>query len=78
MHPLVYGIDALSDNELEEKVLDLNRKYWRTQNPDVQHQISMAIDSYKYELESRRARQRLEQQNQENGEGGLDNLIKVS
>ena len=78
MHPLVQGIQSLSDNELEEKILDLNRKYWRTQNPSVQMQISMAIDSYKYEQESRRARQRLEQQNQENGEEGLDSLIKVS
>lgn len=79
MHPLRESTESLSDNDIEEKVMQLNRKYFQTQNPQVQHQISVLLDDYKLELESRRAKQRLEaQQNQENGESGLDNLIKVS
>jgi len=79
MHPLRTSTESLSDNEIEEKVMQLNRRYFQTQNPQVQHQISVLLDDYKLELESRRAKQRLEaQQQQENGESGLDNLIKVS
>ena len=77
MHPLIHDLSNLSDNELDEKILDLNRKYWRTQNLDLQHQISITIETYKQEQQARRARQRLEQQ-QQNGEEGLDNLINVS
>lgn len=79
MHPLFENTQSLSDSEIEEKVLQLNRKYFQTQNPQVQHQISVLLDDYKLELETRRAKQKLEaQQHQENGETGLDNLIKVS
>lgn len=79
MHPLFENTHSLSDNEIEEKVMQLNRKYFQTQNPQVRNQISLLLDDYKLELESRRAKQRLEaQQQQENGESGLDNLIKVS
>ena len=79
MHPLFENTQSLSDSELEEKVMQLNRKYFQTQNPQVQHQISLLLDDYKLELEARRQRQKLAQeQQQENGESGLDNLIKVS
>jgi len=78
MHPLFENTQSLSDSELEEKVMQLNRKYFQTQNPQVQHQISLLLDDYKLELEARRQRQKLAQEQQENGESGLDNLIKVS
>ena len=79
MHPLVENTQSLSDSELEEKVMQLNRKYFQTQNLQVRDQISLLLDSYKLELEARRQRQKLAQeQQQENGESGLDNLIKVS
>jgi hypothetical protein len=77
MHPLFEGTQSLTDAELEEKVLLLNRRYFQTHNPQLQQQILSLLDDYKLEIESRRARQKLEQQ-QENGEEGLDNLIKVS
>ena len=79
MHPLFENTESLSDSELEEKVMQLNRKYFQTQNLQVRDQISLLLDSYKLELEARRQRQKLAQeQQQENGESGLDNLIKVS
>ena len=79
MHPLFENTSSFSDAELEEKVMQLNRKYFQTQNLQVRDQISMLLDDYKLELEARRQRQKLEQQQQqENGESGLDNLIKVS
>jgi len=79
MHPLFENTQSLSDSELEEKIMQLNRKYFQTQNLQVRDQISLLLDSYKLELEARRQRQKLEQEKQqENGESGLDNLIKVS
>ena len=79
MHPLFEGTSSLTDQEIEDKTILLNRRYFQTQNPQVQTQITSLLDDYKLELESRRARQKLEaQQQQENGETGLDNLIKVS
>lgn len=79
MHPLFEGTSSLTDQEIEDKIILLNRRYFQTQNPQVQTQITSLLDDYKLELESRRARQKLEaQQQQENGETGLDNLIKVS
>ena len=79
MHPLFENTQSLSDNDIEEKVMQLNRKYFQTQNLQVRNQISILLDDYKLELETRRAKQKLEaQQQQQNGESGLDNLIKVS
>ena len=78
MHPLLNDMSHLSDAEVENKILDLNRKYWATNNISVRDQISLVIDSYKLEQESRRTRQKLEQENQDLGNNSLDNLIKVS
>ena len=79
MHPLFENTQSLSDTDIENKIMLLNKRYFQTQNPQVQNQISVLLDDYKLELESRRAKQKLEaQKQQENGNSGLDNLIKVS
>lgn len=80
MHPHLSDLSNLSDNELESKVIDLQRKYWQTPNEGVKQQIVLLLDDYKLELESRRAKQKLadEQKMQDGGESGLDNLINVS
>jgi len=77
MHPLFENAQLLSDVELEEKIYLLNKSYFQTSNLQVRDQISYLLDDYKLELEARRARQKLQQQEQ-NGEEGLDNLINVS
>lgn len=76
MHPLLDNLSSLSDNDLEQKIIEVSRRYWQTRNPQVQMQISMIIETYKLEQENRRARQRIE--TQENGNSDLDSLIKVS
>ena len=76
MHPLVNNLGTLSDNELEQKIIDLSRRFWTTNNPEVQAQMSMIIETYKLEQQERRIQQRKVQD--ENGDEGLDNLIKVS
>jgi hypothetical protein len=76
MHPLLGSLGTLSDNELEQKLSEVNRRYWQTSNFEVREQIIMVIESYKLELETRRSRQRLE--SQQNGNSDLDNLINIS
>ena len=81
MHPLFENTQDLSDNELEEKILLLNRRYFQTQNLQVQQQIISLLDDYKLELESRRAKDKVRQEQQsqdENGKNDLDNLINIS
>ena len=78
MHPLFENTESLETTDIENKLTQLNRKYWQTSNPQLQQQIVMLIDGYKLELESRRAKEKLAQQSQENGDNSLDNLIKVS
>jgi hypothetical protein len=46
-NPLVDNFSKLSDNEVEEKISELGRKYWMTRNPEVQMQISTILEMYK-------------------------------
>ena len=76
-NPLVDSFEQLSDTEVENKMLDLQRKYFMTQNPQVQGQISAILDMYRDESHARRAKV-YQQQTQENGGKGLDSLINIS
>lgn len=76
-NPLVDSFSALSDNEVENKIVELQRKYFQTANPSLKEQISTILYMYTEEAHSRRAKAYQSQQDQ-NGESGLDNLINVS
>ena len=76
-NPLVDSFADLSDAEVENKSIELQRKYFRTNNPQVQEQISAILDMYQEENRARRAKSYL-QKNEQNGESGLDSLINVS
>ena len=82
MHPHVGSITHFSENELEEKYFQLQKRYWQSSgNPGLQTQITLLLDEYRLELEARRAKQKLPQpdkNNDENGNKGLDNLINIS
>jgi len=78
INPLVDSLADLTINELEEKIVVLQRRYFMTANPGVQHQISNFLEIYKQEVQTRRAVEYERQKNQENGESGLDDLINVS
>jgi len=75
-NPLVDSFADLPDAEIEAKVSELSRKYFQTRNPQVQSQMAAILDMYKEELKARRARQQLQQQ--ENDDSDLDNLINIS
>lgn len=68
------SLEELTTNELEQKILKLNGVYFMTENDQVRQQIILMLDSYKLELESRRVKEKLEQENN----NGLDDLINVS
>jgi hypothetical protein len=76
-HPLIDNLESLSNTEVEEKLLELQRKYFATSNPDLQMQISMLIDMYREEVKARRAKE-LQKLNNRDDESGLDSLINVS
>jgi len=74
-NPLVQSFDELSDNEIEEKILTLNKKFWMTQNPQVRELRPSILDMYKVEMEGRRAKPKI---NSQDGDNSLDNLINIS
>ena len=55
VHPLAQ-LNHLTDTELQEKLDDLNKKYWMASNPDVRNQIVLMLDSLKLEQENRQLR----------------------
>lgn len=76
-NPLVDSFKDLSDSEIEESISSLSRKYFQTQNPHVQAQITAVLEMYKDEMRSRNARA-MQRLNENNGENDLDNLINIS
>jgi hypothetical protein len=76
MHPLVSDLSDLKDIEIENRILDLSKKYWQTHNSGLQNQIRILLDVYNEELGNRRSK--LLQQQMDNRNQDLDKLIKVN
>jgi hypothetical protein len=76
MNPLSPDLSKMKETELENKLQELSKRYFQTNNASVQYQIAVLIDMYKYELSVRRAKQWQEQTQNLNKD--LDNLINVS
>lgn len=79
-NPLVDSFEKLSDSEIEDKIIDLSRKFFMTHNLSVQAQISVILEMYKEEARSRRASAMLQRttKKDDDPENPLDNLINVS
>tara|TARA_B100002019_G_scaffold275194_1_gene272849 strand:- start:1911 stop:2144 length:234 start_codon:yes stop_codon:yes gene_type:complete len=75
-NPFVNDLNELSAQELENKAIELSKKYWQTQNPDVRVQIQNVLNMYREELKVRRAQEKVK--NQDNDDNSLDNLINIS
>jgi hypothetical protein len=73
--PLTMDLKQFTDNQLEDKISELQRKYFMTQNPDLKMQIANILDFYKEEIKDRRvtAQKKLEEK-----QNNLDSLIKVN
>lgn len=76
IHPLAEDFSDLKDAEVENRLQDLSKKYWMTNNPHVRQQMSILIGLYREELSTRR--QKVLQQQYQNRDKGLDKLINVS
>ena len=80
INPLIDNLSEHTDAQLEEKIIDLQRKYFQTRNMQLQSQIANILEIYKNEIQVRRAleAQRQREQLENDGEEGLDNLINIS
>jgi hypothetical protein len=76
MHPLAGDLETLKDSEIEGKIQDLTRKYFMTQNFEVQQQISMILNDYNQELSKRR--QASLEKIMKTADKSIDNLVKVN
>jgi hypothetical protein len=73
--PLTMDLKEFTDHQLENKISDLQKKYFMSQNPSVRTQIANFLDFYKEELVSRKisAQKKLEEK-----QNNLDSLIKIN
>lgn len=76
MHPLITDLSKLKDGEIEAKIQELTKKYFMAHNFDLQHQISLALDTYKEEMAKRQRETYEKMMNSRNKD--LDKLINVS
>ncbi len=77
-NPLVDSFSELKDVEIENKIVELQRKYFQAgANPQLQQQVQAILEMYKLEMQERRSKS-LQKQNQDDGENSLDNLINIS
>ena len=76
--PLVDGFSQLSDSEVENKVTELSRKYFQSNNNlALQQQVGAVLHMFQEEARARRAKIKTEN-NKEDGDNSLDNLINIS
>jgi hypothetical protein len=77
LNPLVDSLADLNLMQLEDKIVELQRKYFMTRNPGLQAQIANILEIYKEELYTRRAIEAQRQKDQD-GNNSLDSLINIS
>jgi hypothetical protein len=75
-NPLIDSFTQLTDNQIDEKIVELGRKYWQTTNAGLRQQILTILDMYREEAHSRRAKAYEEQAKNNNND--LDSLININ
>ena len=79
MHPFAEDTSDMTVSQLYDKVAELTGKYFATNNPQLQEQISTFIEYYKQEALIKEAKIRTQdKENQQNGDLDLDKLINIS
>ena len=71
-HPLGEDTSVMSDEQLQEKISMLTKKYFQTRNPEAKSQINLMLDMYKLESRDRLLKKRANGSNND-----LDKLINV-
>ena len=78
-HPFQEDTSEMTDTQIYDKVAELTKKYFQSNNPQVKEQIGTFIEYYKQEALVKEAKEKLEQEkNQQNGDLDLDKLINIS
>ena len=75
LHPFSEDTSNLSINQLYEKINDLTKKCFLSNNTEVKQQIQTFIDYYKQEIRVKEAAEK--KKAEENGEIDLDKLINI-
>ena len=76
MHPFVSDLSGLTDSEVENKIFEISKRYFMTQNTHVREQILTVLSMYKQEIDQRR--DAVWQKTIENKNKGLDKLIQIN
>ena len=74
-NPFVNNLDELNDIELEKKISDITKHYFRTNNIDLKQQLAVLLEMHNEELRARREKAWKEQY--EKRDKGLDDLINI-
>lgn len=69
-------VKQYTEPQLESKILELQKKYFQSYNPLLKQQIAVSIDTFKSELDARKAAAAKKQQEDNNND--LDSLINIS
>ena len=72
LHPLEDDLSIYSNQELEQKITELTKKYFRQRNPQVKQQMQQLLDMYKIEL-----RERIQKEQRQKFNLDLDKLINI-
>jgi hypothetical protein len=77
MHPLQPDLTTLTDNEIDEKIKELTKKYFMAMSlsPSAAQQIVLLLDDYKFEYQLRLEKKKNEMQ--KNLGSDLDDLINI-
>lgn len=79
-NPLIGNLADLKTQDLENRIFDLNKKYWiaaRTGNGHLCEQIGVALETFRSELQMRNYQaSRLPMRN--GNDGNLDDLININ
>lgn len=76
MHPLQPDFTNLTDQEIDERINDLSRKYFQAVQlyPQAAHQITMILDGAKWEKQRRSIEK---EKNKADGDQDINDLIKI-
>ena len=78
-HPFQEDTSEMTVTQIYDKVAELTKKYFQSNNPQIKEQIGTFIEYYKQEALVKEAKEKLEQEkNQQNGDLDLDKLINIS
>ena len=72
LHPLEDDLSIYNNQQLEQKIGELTKKYFRQRNPQVKQQMQQLLDMYKMEL-----RERIQKEQRQKLNLDLDKLINI-